>query len=350
MTIPDAIERYYAGHPQLRETTLRVYRAATSKLIAWARTARVRSADDLHRARLMQFREQVINRPKHAAAKNGKRGQKAPTGADRRSPHSVNQELRSVRTVLGYLVDLDLFSKLTHDDLRRSLKRLPAPIERIDYLKSKELRRLLSAALRHDEDTSTLRPLPPIASLLATVLLTGARFGEVVDLDWKQVDLEALDSTGEAVGEIYISGASKTKRARTIGLEVSPALRKLLAAQRLRTGGKGSVFGLTRDTAHTAERRLRNQYGAPESFGWQALRRTCAVFLTNSPGIFGGASAYRSAKQLGHSVAVAEKHYVDVARGISPDARTLEDAMRIKSELAAVIESVGTARQKQRAS
>ncbi len=40
-----------------------------------------------------------------------------------------------------------------------------------------------------------------------------------------------------------------------------------------------------------------------DGFGWQVLRRTCGTFLTNAPGIFGEASAYRSARQLGHSVA-----------------------------------------------
>jgi hypothetical protein len=68
----------------------------------------------------------------------------------------------------------------------------------------------------------------------------------------------------------------------------------------------GSVLGLTSDAATAAARRLAN-YGAPARSSWQALRRTCGCDLTNAPGIFGAASAYRSAKQLGHSLAVAEK-------------------------------------------
>lgn len=77
-------------------------------------------------------------------------------------------------------------------------------------------------------------------------------------------------------------------------------------------------------------KRLKEQYGAPESFSWQVLRRTCGTFLTNAPGIFGAASAYRSARQLGHSVAVAvaEKHYLGVVK-VPPEAMTLEDAMAL---------------------
>ena len=69
------------------------------------------------------------------------------------------------------------------------------------------------------------------------------RFGELVDLDWKHVDLEAVDHDERSAGEIHLTAATKTKRARTVGLEVSPALRTMLAAMRLRSGGKGSVFG-----------------------------------------------------------------------------------------------------------
>jgi hypothetical protein len=78
--------------------------------------------------------------------------------------------------------------------------------------------------------------------------------------------------------------------------------------------------------------------GAPE-FTWQKLRRTCGCFLTCAPGIFGGASAFMSAKQLGHSVAVAERHYVGVVRGIPPEARTLEAAMGITPQMKAIEES-----------
>ena len=46
----------------------------------------------------------------------------------------------------------------------------------------------------------------------------------------------------------------------------------------------------------------------------------------------GGASAYRSAKQLGHSVAIAEKFYLGVVK-VAVEARMLEDAMGIKKLL-----------------
>ena len=86
--------------------------------------------------------------------------------------------------------------------------------------------------------------------------------------------------------------------------------------------------------------RLRDDYGAPPKFSLQVLRSTCGTFLTNAPGIFGAASAYRSARQLGHSVAIAEKHYLGLVRGISPTAGTLEAAMGIEDLLEKVAERV----------
>ena len=116
---------------------------------------------------------------------------------------------------------------------------------------------------------------------------------------------------------------------------MSSVLRELLAVMHLGTGGTGHVFGgeepITSTTFEAARRRLAKHYGAP-AFTWQKLRVTCGTFLANAPGIFGAASAYREAKQLGHSVTVAEKHYLGVVH-VPAEARTLEAAMGIEAAL-----------------
>ncbi len=349
-----ALKRYFEDHEHLRPKTLEVYRAAADKLTAWAAKTGLRSADDLTGPRLVAFRAEVIKERRRTRELGGKRGAMKAT-TETRSPYTINRELRSVSTVLTYCRRLGLLPRLTADELADGLKKLSTGTHRIDYRKPHELQKLLEAALRHDADTFTAtreehagkRPLGTtpkhvaIAPFVAAALLTGMRLGELIDLGWDQVDLEALDNDGKVVGEIYITAESKTHRARTVGLEVSPALRKLLAALHMKTGGRGSVFGLTRGEAHAAERRLRADYGAPAGCNWQALRRTCGTFLTNAGGIFGASSAYRSAKQLGHSVQVAERHYIDVARGIPREARTLEAAMMIEDQMKAVIAAVG---------
>jgi integrase len=355
----DAIDRYFKDHGNLRPRTLKGYRDAADKLNAFAKRTALKSADDLTGPRLVAFRAELVREKYHAQAKGAKRGARRET-ARARSPWTVNRELRAVRTVLGYLRRLGLLPRITSDILSDSLSRLAVSVERIDYRKPHELRALLEAALRHDADTydetraehaglatrGTTPRYTPIAPIVAAALLTGMRAGELIALDWRNVDLEALDHDGKAVGEIHVTAASKTKRARTVGLEVSPALRKMLAAMHLAAGRPrtGSVFGVTAHEADAAIGRLAKEYGAPQGSGFQALRRTCGTFLTNAPGIFGAASAYRSAKQLGHSVTVAEKHYVDVMRGIPRDARDLESAMQITEQMARVVASVSAPR------
>ncbi|HVW25730.1 MAG TPA: tyrosine-type recombinase/integrase, partial [Polyangiaceae bacterium] len=326
-----AVDQYFTDHPTLRGSTRALYRGIADKLVEWASKNGVRSADDITREKLVAFKASRL-RVKLQAPANGKRGSRKPAEKPR-APATINVELRATRAVLGYLRSLGLAARISTDDLRDGLARLDAPVERPECLKPAELRHLLDAALKHDAATfvatrdehagngepgSTPR-YEAIAPFVAVVLLTGMRLAEALDLEWKQVDLEPP-------GDIRLTTSTKTHRPRDVALEVSPALRALLEALKKRTGGKGSVFGLSRGEARAALRRLIGEYEAPE-FSWQTLRQTCGSYLTNAPGIFGAASAYRSAKQLGHSVAVAEKHYIGLIRGISPDAKDLETAM-----------------------
>ncbi len=343
-----AIDSYYEANPRLRDKTLRGYRAATDKLARWATRSGVQTTDDLTRANLMKLREQLINEPKRSAAKGGKRGARVISDGGQRSAFSVNRELAALRTVLGYLNDRDLLSKIREGDLRRAFKKLPTAIERIDFLQTAELKALLSAAQKHDAATfkatraehagngrhGATPKFDPIAPMVAIILLSGMRLNEALTLDWSQVDLDALDNNGQPVGEIRLTGATKTKRARTIDLAVSPALRAILKALPGRHEGK--VLKVTADAAKATVERLRTDFGAPPIFTWQALRATCGTYLTNAPGIFGAASAYRSARQLGHSVAIAERHYLGLVRGIPATARTLDAAMGLEAELAGI--------------
>jgi integrase len=348
--LSEAIAKYFEAHPALRPNTVTAYRAAAKKFEVWAAKAGVTSADAVNRARLMAFREKLAKTPKRTAVKGGKRGARADA-SEPRSAHALNRDLRSVRTILGYLIDRDLLPRCTHDDLRRALKRDAAPVERISFLKQAELRKLLDAAIAHDaekfEETreehagkrerGTTARYEAIAPFTVTALMTGMRAGACLELKWENVDLDALDTDGRVMGEIHPRGGSRTKRTGAIGLEVSPALRELLKAMQP-ADARGRVFtDLSAGVLKAAAKRLVRDCSAPASFTWQALRKTCGTFLTNAPGIFGAASAYRSAKQLGHSVTVAEKHYVGLVRGIPLTAKTLEAAMGVEAQVNAVI-------------
>jgi len=341
LTIEATVDRYFKDRPELDEKTRTAYRFATDKLVAWCKRHHVATADDLNRAALVRFRASLV-----AAGKG-------------RSRHTVNRDIRSTRSVLRHLADADAVARLSHDDIRRALKELKAPVERKEFLRTKQIQRLLESAQRHDAEVYDLTreerragkargqtpKFEPVSGLVLFVLLSGTRLHEAVELEWSNVDLEALGSDGEPCGEVYIGGAhSKTKQSRVVDLSESPSLRRLLAAEKLRSGGKGRVFGLTRDVAINSMRRLKRSYGAPDNAGWQALRVTTGTYLVCAPSIYGSAAIHLAARRLGHSASVAQQHYHGALRGISPEARTLEAAMQVEKQADAIIGRLTKAR------
>lgn len=337
---------------RLRDKTLETYGLAFDRLRQWAKREGVQTTGDLTRPRLVGLRDYLITAPRREAKRGGRHAERRDSDR-KRGPVTVNRELRSLKTLFHSWRQAGL-TRLSSDDIADTMKALPTPREQPEYLTPAQLRKLLEAAARHDEavfdetreEHSGLRPkgttrrYEPIAALTAFLVLTGCRRGEALGLTWADVDLDALDSQGRKVGEIRLRAANtKTHIARTIGLEVSPALHKMLATMKLGAGHGADpqhVFGgkaaYTVDLVETARARMIAEYGAPK-FDWQMLRSTCATYLTNAPGIFGAATVFMSARQLGHSVMVAERHYLGVHRGIPREAHTLEAAMQIAPQV-----------------
>src|SRR6478736_1623331 len=217
----EAIARYYEDHPHLRAGTVEVYQTSTNKLGAWGAKAGVKSADDLSGPKLVAFRASLVKAPLRGRVK-GKRGATGETGRTR-SPNSINKELRSTRTVLGYLRRLGLLPKLTADELADGLKRMQGSHDAAHFRRPAEIRALLDAAVKHDAVTFKMTRTenaagrraprgtnrhPTIAPFVACVLLTGMRFSEALDLTWEQVDLDARDHDGNLAGEIQLTSAT----------------------------------------------------------------------------------------------------------------------------------------------
>lgn len=349
--LEQAIATYFSDHEgELRGRTLEIYKSAAGRFREWAGRAGVRTADELTLARLVAFRAELGKLPRTAVVREGKRGEKRATGA-RRSPTTLNIDLRSLRTILGHLRKRGLLPKLNTDDLRDGLEKFAVERERGEFLRPAEIAALLEAALKHDsqkykvtrEEHAGIRPpgttprYRAVAPIIAAALLTGMRRDEVLGLEWREVDLRALDEHGNAGGEINLPASRvKTKHARMVDLAVCPMLRDLLAELQPEPA-RGSVWGLTKNEAKAAAQRLA-ALGAPV-WSWQTLRRTCGTFAVCAPAVYGSAAAYLSARRLGHSVAVSERHYAGVLRGIPREARTLEAAMGIEAAMERVLEA-----------
>lgn len=373
--VPDAIRDYLDGCKSLRDNTQTAYKAAAAAFQRFADAEGIRGTHEITPAKLAAYREHARKAPKRVSRAGARRGARKVT-RERRAAGAVNVELRGVRTMVLHWRLLGLTPLLDRDAVRDGLKTLRTDLDAPEHLTPRQCADLLSATLRHDAECYVMtrdereQGLTPgntprhvaIAPLVAFLLLSGCRIGEALNLRWSNVDLRALGPDGKLAGEIRLAASdTKTRRARVIALEVSPGLRRLLAAMKLCADERSTgpyVFGgaepLGYDLAQAARTRLLGTseepaatkrkarpkgFGAP-SFAWQTLRQTTATFLSNSPGIFGSASAFLSAKQLGHSVQVAESRYAGLERGIPSEARTLEAAMQIGEVLERVIASI----------
>lgn len=356
-TVDDAITGFFSAQSHLRQRTLETYRQRVELFRTWMKGRGMAHVEAITPMLLAELRTVIVAGGKQVVQKGKRRGAREQAAAKRAAP-TVNSYLTSTKILLNHLRALGRLPMLSKDVISDTLKPLPMPREQAEYLTAVKIAKLLDAAQRHDaavfDETrdehaglrvrGTTRRYEPIASFAAFLLLTGCRRGEALGLTWADVDLDALDAQARVVGEIRL-GATRTKthRARTIGLEVSPALRTLLASMKLQAGRdaeKQHVFGgapgYTADLVESARARMIDEYGAPR-FDWQMLRSTCATYLTNSPGIFVAATVFLSARQLGHSVAVAERHYLGVHRGIPKDAHTLEAAMQIEPQMCELV-------------
>lgn len=340
-TVADAITKFVDAKQGegMKDATLTVYSEATAPFAAWAAgDGGLRYVEQLTGPKLFDFRNWLVKQPANQQLKKHGLGKgKAATapGTRKRSPETINKKLRAMRTVAGFWRRLGLCPELSTDVIRDSLGFVKAKRKAPRFMRAPQIRALLEAVARHDAelDDGMGHRHPPIGDFLISALLSGMRFSELANLKWSAVDLDAQ--------EIRLSeNDTKTGHARTVTLQETPALHALLTHRQLQAGGNPWVFGLTetdsrgrkrhspmrRDVAESARKRLVKEYDAP-AFQWHLLRKTCGTFGTCAPSIYGGASAYMSAKRLGHSVAIAERHYAGALSNLPATATTLEAAM-----------------------
>lgn len=342
VSIQDAVDDYAAACARLRSKTKVGYELTINLFVEWCEAEGLDTLTDIGPAHLASLRKFLVAYPKRQAARNQKRGTREKT-AEPRSDLSINRDLRAIKTALQHWRKSGWLSSVDRDAITDQLGYLklarPQPI----YLDPQQCKALLEACLRHDAEchvetreehlglraVGTTRRYAPITPLVQFLLLTGCRLGEALSLKWTDVNLGAVDHNGDIIGALALQPENvKTKFARVVTFDVCPSIRTLLAGMKLRASG-ASVFDTSLDYADSARDRLMRTFGAP-SFRYKDLRSSCETYLVNAPGIFGAASVYRAAAQLGHAVAVAQKHYLSATSGIAPTARTLEQSMRIE--------------------
>lgn len=339
--LSDVAARYLADRVEVwKPSTVQTYSSAIRTFTTWASEVRIHRVDELTTHALASFRTHAVKLPKRAKAKGRGVGRVAVVSTDsRRSAAAIDCELRAVKSMLQSLRKAGrLPASITRDAIAENLELLPIVNERPDPLRPAQLRALLVACERFDDVVADANDpdAREIGPLVVLMLLSGLRLGEALRLTAADVDLDEL--TLRVV-------AGKTDRERSVDLSVSPALARLLASLRF------PLFP-SRESASAARHRLIDDFGAPP-FHWSTrnsrpgersaptLRSTCGCYLTCAPSIFGAASIYRAAAQLGHSVQVAERHYLGTLRRIPTTATTIEAAMGIETEIAEWLKSRG---------
>lgn len=348
-SIADAVANYTLDcESRLAASTMGNVRETLGLLEPWLRAEGVATTAQITPLVVSRWAAHVGTMRRQRMSRGKKRGAREPDDRPL-SPATVSRHLRITSALLNWL-RLQRVVKLSADDVRDLLKtrrgKRAAQAEP-RWLTGAEIRRLLDAAVRYDE--ARRRDVEQLAPAILLGLLTGCRFGELLALQWRDVDLKARDEHGRVAGEIVVRRAleprsnvekpTKTSKARTLDLSISPALSALLAALKLRAGRRPTVLpDATRDRVRQAKARLEPH--DPPDWNWLVIRHTTATYLTNAPGVFGAASLWRSCLWLGHEPDVAKAHYLGLVRGIPRSATTLEAAMGITEQAAEITRRV----------
>jgi integrase len=282
-------------HDATRRNRMSVLR----RFVEWAASLGVDSMADLTGPRVMGWRDYVGTRLKATLAAS-----------------SRNRQLAEVGVFLRWARVRGMLPLCNVEHIAAATRKVPLPVEAIDFLRPPQLRALLEAVLEYDGESQQVRRIAPVVLALVT---SGARFEEIAGLRWNEVQADGIHLPATR---------TKTRRARVIGFAESPSLGRLCEVMRPKATGP-FVFGdLPYTTWKYAQKRLA-RFGAPR-FTPHMLRRSCGTILTNAPAIFGAASAWASARRLGHSVVIAERAYAGVLRDLPADARTLEAAAGVE--------------------
>jgi integrase len=323
--VVDAFAAYFKARlaEGLKPLTVVAYQTGTKAFEEWAGANGLVFVESLSPSLLAKFRDWFVAIPANVPIKGRGGKSRWAAGARKRRPAAINKGLNSLRIVLNGLRRRGLVPLLHSDDIRDRLGYVKGVVELPVFLRQPQVLALLRSCEAHDAETFTLTRdgrtdvarHVSIRPFTYAMLMTGLRFSELAELRWCDVDLEQR--------VIRLEHFTKGDRARLVSLDVCPTLVTMLERMKLTAGREPRVFpAITRDVAETARERLVDEYGAP-AFTWHDLRRTCGTFSVCA-GVHGPASPYLTARRLGHSIAVAEKHYLGQVSGLN--ATTLEAA------------------------
>ena len=305
--------------------TLRRYRDSLELFATWCEAQRGCSLlSQLSRAVLSDWKSSRLQAPAR------KRDRKVST---------VNQELKPIRQMLVAAALAGRLVHLTSDAIRGAIKREVQPAPEPRCYSVAEIRAVLRAAL--DYDASHFRPArsAPFAPLVAVALLAGMRRSELAKLQVRDVLFDAPSAYDPDITTgLDVIRLPKTKTKTGVARDVattsySPLLGELMRALIRGRAGHEYVFRTSYSVLGDRVKKLRKAgRHAPAGFTLKDLRSTCATYQSPLPG-----NAKAKADRLGHTLAVAEQHYLALPSGTPLTAENLDVIMKCSAEVCEII-------------
>lgn len=236
---------------------------------------------------------------------------------------SVRAEFTSLRGVLAQLVAHGLLEENRLTEIRRVAVRggKTTRRRRVRFLTREELEALAASAAR---------VVPRLELPVRVAVLSGCRIGELARLraeDYREGMLHVMN-----LPEFGEAGSCKTgERTVPVCAELAQLLRErlpqsgwLFPSGGLR-GPKPKMPFLSRDMLESGIRRARRAAGLPDDITATILRHTRASWwLIGDPATgVKGASIYKCADWLGHSVSVCEAHYGSLLDVYDPECESM---------------------------
>lgn len=303
-------------------TTVRRYRASLEAFGKWCEERGVTRLRQLARSTLAEW---LLHR------------QTSPAYGHAREVSTVNQEIKPLRQMLVAAALAGRLHHLSSDAVRASLPRLTQPAPKPRCYSVLEVRAALRAALELDAADPSAAAVAPA---VAVALLSGMRRGELAALQCHEIVFDAPSeydpeiTTGVDVIRLP-SKKTKTGIARDVLMApYSPLLGELMRALKARRPGHERVLRIGYVALGDLAKRLRD-FGAPADFSWKDCRSTCATYQLPLPG-----NPKAKAARLGHTLAIAELHYLALPTGTPLSAPDLETVMKCAPELSQIIARV----------
>lgn len=279
-TVKDLIERYLR---EVEKKNPKRFVDVKKLLNWWEKEIGVYLLSDLTRALIIEKRDKLLN-------SSGRRFATASNGVQR-SPATVNRYMLALSHALTIAATE---WEWIHDNPMRKISNLSEPRGRVRFLTDEERRRLLETC-----KTSTS---PHLHTLVVLALSTGARQGELLNLQWNDVDWER---------SVITLHNTKNKERRLLPL-MHYALELMEEHYKTRNSDSNLIFPSpsrpdkpwdSRTSWLTALQKANIQ-----DFRFHDLRHSCASYLAMN-----GASLAEIAEVLGHKTLQMVKRYAHLS-------------------------------------